>query len=726
MRRSFRRAPAFRAFFPLTQSNEAPVRHSRASRAATAAIVALACMHHAAASAAEPTANVVEFHNKSLDHYFMTAYADEAAMLDAGNAVKGWTRTGVEFKAWAGAPDHPGAVPVCRFFGTPGKGPNSHFYTASADECALVKQNPNWTFESVAFYIDVPQNGQCAKDAMPVYRSFHPGATIAESNHRFLVDLTMHEKMAATSTLEGIVMCSPLSSAQIEADIVRLLAQSTFGATNALVDHVKSVGIDAYLAEQVAAPVTSFTNYKYVPSGQQATFCPTDPDPTCARDYYSTFLVQNEFFRNALSAPDQLRLRVAFALSQIMVTSGLDIGEAYAMAKYQQIFRDGAFGNFEDLLTRVTLSPVMGDYLNMVNNDKPKGEVQPNENFARELMQLFSIGVWELQQDGTLLTDGNGQPIPTYGQDTIEGFAHVFTGWTYPVVPGQPARAHNPRNYLADMLAVDANHDTNAKELLNGAIAPAGLSMSADLATALHSIVIHPNVGPFIGRQLIQKLVTGDPTPQYVGRVAAVFNDNGRGVRGDMKAVITAVLKDPEARGAAKLDPGYGKLREPVLYVTGIARALDAASDGLYLSQQSTALGQSVFRPASVFNYYPPSYVVPGTTSIGPEFAIQNSATAINRYNFGNGIAFGTIAPLGTLPGAIGTKPDWTTLAAIAGDAGALVDKLDALMLNRTMPAAMRTAVMTAVNAIPASDPTTRAKTALYLVGTSSFYQVER
>jgi hypothetical protein len=250
--------------------------------------------------------------------------------------------------------------------------------------------------------------------------------------------------------------------------------------------------------------------------------------------------------------------------------------------------------------------------------------------------------------------------------------------------------------------------------------------MSADLATALHSIVIHPNVGPFIGRQLIQKLVTGDPTPQYVGRVAAVFNDNGRGVRGDMKAVITAVLKDPEARGAAKLDPGYGKLREPVLYVTGIARALDAASDGVYLSQQSAALGQNVFRPASVFNYYPPSYVVPGTTSIGPEFAIQNSATAINRYNFGNGIAFGTIAPLGTLPGAIGTKPDWTTLAAIAGDAGALVDKLDALMLNRTMPAAMRTAVMTAVNAIPASDPTTRVKTALYLVGTSSFYQVER
>jgi len=678
------------------------------------------------ARATDPTANVVEYYNASLGHYFMTAYPDEAAMLDAGAVVKGWTRTGVEFGAFAGAGEHPTAVPVCRFFGTPGRGPNSHFYTADAAECAKVKQNPDWTFESIAFYVDVPQGSACAAGTTPVYRSFHAGATKSDSNHRFLVDLTMHEKMVASAILEGVVMCAPLSAVDVEADLVRLLAQATFGPTDAAIAHVKALGVADFLAEQFAAPVSAYSSYQYVPSGQAATFCPADPNPNCRRDYYSLFVVQNDFFRQALTAADQLRQRVAFALSQIMVTSGLDINESYAMAKFQQIFRDGAFGNFEDLMARVTLSPVMGDYLNMVNNDKPKGDVQPNENYARELMQLFSIGVWELAPDGTKLTDAHGSPIPTYDQDEIEGYAHVFTGWTYPPLPGQPSRAHNPKNYLADMVPVDANHDTGAKTLIDGAAAPAGLSMTTDLANAIHSIFLHPNAGPFVSRQLIQKLVTGDPTPQYVARVAAVFADNGRGVRGDLKAVVTAILTDPEARGAVKLDPGYGKLREPVLYVTGIARAVNTASDGVYLAQQSAALGQNLFYPASVFNYYPPDYIVPGTSSLGPEFAIQNSSTAINRYNYGNGLAFGTIAPLATLPGAFGTKPDWTALSALAADAGALVDKLDTLLLNRTMPAAMKSAVVAAVNAIPASDPTTRAKTALYLVATSSFYQVER
>ena len=695
-----------------------------AMRAAFAAMLFGA--HGEIAAAAEPTATAVEFHNASLDHYFITAYPDEAAMLDAGTLVKGWTRTGVAFNAWMTASDHAGAVPVCRFFGTPGVGPNSHFYTADANECALVKQNPKWTYESIAFYIDVPNAGACAANDTPVYRSFHPGATVAESNHRFLIDLTMHEKMAASSTLEGVAMCSPLSSAQVEADIVRLLAQATFGPTNALVTHAKGVGASAFLAEHFAAPVTRYTPPKYVPTGAQATYCPTDPNPQCVRDYYSPFLVQNEFYVHAMTAPDQLRQRVAFALAQILVTSGSDVGYGYGMALYQQIFRDHAFGNFRDILARVTLSSVMGDYLDMVNNDKPKGDVQPNENYARELMQLFSIGVWELQKDGTLLKDTNGNPIPSYDQDVIEGYAHVFTGWTYPALPGQPARAHNPRNYLADMTGVDANHDTGAKALLNDDVAPAGLSMSADLANALDTVFRHPNVGPFIGRQLIQKLVTGDPTPQYVARVAAAFDDNGHGVRGDMQAVVTAVLLDPEARGAIKLDPGYGKLREPVLFVLGLARALDTASDGVYLSQQAAGMAQNVFRPASVFNFYPPDYVVPGTSSLGPEFALQNSATAINRYNFANTLAFGTMPPQANVQGATGTKPDFTTLAAVAGDANALLDKLDVLLLNRTMPAAMRATIATAVNAVPAGDPVARAKTALYLVGSSTFYQVER
>jgi uncharacterized protein (DUF1800 family) len=690
------------------------------------ATAALGALFAQGAAAIEPTANVIEYYSASLNHFFITANPDEAAMLDQGLVIKGWTRTGVTWSAWANAGDSATAAPVCRFFGTPGKGPNSHFYTADANECAVVKQNPGWTFEAIAFYIEVPQVGACSTGTTPVYRSFYPGADVSQSNHRFLPDMTMFEHMAGSSILEGLVMCSPLSSAQVQADAIRLLEQSTFGPNDTLLAHVESIGTQAFLNEQFAAPASQYPAIKYVPAGQQATFCPTDPDPQCGRDYYSLFLLQNGFFQNALSANDQLRQRVAFALSQILVTSGLDVNLAYGMATYQQIFRDNAFGNYEDILTKVTLSSVMGDYLNMINNDKPANGVNPNENYAREVMQLFSIGVWNLNQDGTQMLDAKGAPVPSYGQDTVEGFAHVFTGWTYPVLPGVPARTHNPKNFLGDMVPVESNHDNTARTLLNGAVAPAGLSAQGELTFAIHNIFMHPNVGPFIGKQLIQKLVTGDPTPQYVSRVAAVFNNNGQGVRGDMKAVVAAILTDPEARGATKLDPGYGKLREPVLFMINAARVLNTQSDGVFFGQQSSQLGQNLFYPTSVFNYYPPDYVLPDKTNIAPEFAIQNSSTAINRYNFANTLSFGTIAPLSTLPGAIGTTPNWSALSAVAGDPSALLDKLDALLMHGTMPAAMRASIVPAINAIAATDPLTRAKTAFYLVTTSPQYQVER
>jgi len=516
------------------------------------------------------------------------------------------------------------------------------------------------------------------------------------------------------------------SAAQAYANAVRLLEQATFGPNDALIAHVMQVGTEAFLNEQYAAPKSAYPALKYVPAGQQATFCPTDPNPQCARDYYSLFLLQNAFFTNALNGADQLRQRVAFALSQILVTSGLTVNTAYGMGAYQQIFLDNAFGNYEQILTRVTLSPVMGEFLNMVNNDKPSSSVQPNENYARELLQLFSIGVWQLNQDGTQKQDAAGAPIPSYGQDEIEGFAHVFTGWTYPVLPGVPARTHNPKNYLGDMVPVDSNHDKGAKLLLNGATLPAGGSIQADLTAAIHSVFIHPNVGPFIGKQLIQKLVAGDPTPRYVSRVAAIFNDNGQGVRGDLKAVVNAILNDPEARGFAKGNTAYGKLREPVLFIAAAARTLGTQSDGVYLAQQTTQLGQRLFYPASVFNYYPPTYLLPDTADVAPEFAIQNSSTAINRYNFANTFSFGTIAPLATLPGAIGTTPNWTTLTPLAGDPNALLDQLSAQMTHGTMSAQMRAAIIPAITAIPATNPLSRAKTAFYLVLTSAEYQVER
>jgi uncharacterized protein (DUF1800 family) len=516
------------------------------------------------------------------------------------------------------------------------------------------------------------------------------------------------------------------SAAQAYADAVRLLEQSTFGPNDVLISHVLQVGTQAFLDEQYAAPKSLYPVLKHVPAGQQVTFCPTDPDPQCGRDYYSLFLLQNAFFTNALNGADQLRQRVAFALGQILVTSGLTVNAAYGMSQYQQIFLDNAFGNYEQILTRVTLSPVMGEYLNMVNNDKPTNSVQPNENYARELLQLFSLGVWQLNHDGTRKLDASGAPIPTYGQDEIEGFAHVFTGWTYPVLPGVPARTHNPKNYLGDMVPVDSNHDKGAKLLLNGVTLPAGRNIQADLTAAIHNVFMHPNVGPFIGKQLIQKLVGGDPTPQYVNRVAAVFDNNGQGVRGDMKAVVNAILTDTEARGYATIAAAYGKLREPVLFIAAAARMVGTQSDGVYLAQQTGQLGQNLFYPASVFNYYPPTYLMPDTANVAPEFAIQNSSTAINRYNFANTFSFGTIAPLATLPGAIGTMPNWSTLTALAGDPNGLLDVLSAMMMHGTMSAEMRAAIVPAINAIPATNPLSRAKTAFYLVVTAADYQVER
>ena len=261
----------------------------RTTRALAFAAAAFSVVYAQGAAAIEPTANVIEYYNASLNLFLATAYPDEAAKLDQGFAGKGWTRTGVTWSAWANPGDSSTAVPVCRFSGAPGTVPYSHFYTADANECAAVEQDPAWTFDSIAFYIDVPQKGACKAGTTPVYQSFYPGAGASLSHQRFLPDLTMFERVAGSSILDGLVMCSPLSSAQVQADAVRLLEQSTFGPNDTLLAHMQSIGTQAFLNEQFAAPASQYPAFKYVPAGQQATFCATDPDPQCARDYYSLF-----------------------------------------------------------------------------------------------------------------------------------------------------------------------------------------------------------------------------------------------------------------------------------------------------------------------------------------------------------------------------------------------------------------------------------------------------
>jgi uncharacterized protein (DUF1800 family) len=510
-------------------------------------------------------------------------------------------------------------------------------------------------------------------------------------------------------------------------DAVRFLEQSTFGPTEALVAAVQDAGFSSFLDAQLAMPPSSLGTYPVIlqPS---AVVCPPTAPSNCFRDNFSSFQPAVQFFHNTLVGNDQLRQRVGFALSQIFVVSDGEVGSTYGMADYEQLLLNDAFSNFRQLLQDVTLSPAMGRYLNMVNNDKAnvaKG-THPNENYARELLQLFSIGLVKLNADGTVVTDANGQPVPTYDQSVVDGFAAVFTGWTYPTVSGAAQLTHNPTNYRGVMEAVSTNHDTTAKTLLDGVTLPASQTAAQDLASALDLIFNHPNVGPFIGKQLIQFLVTSNPSPAYVGRMSAVFANNGSGVRGDMKALVTAILMDPEARGAVQSGTGYGKLREPALLAANLARAFGVQSDGVYLRNASAGMEEAVYEASSVFNFYAPNYPLAGTALLSPPSTLLDSSSVLVRSNFVYALLFTTISPDPTIPGTTGTTAPLTDLMTSAGDAGALADRLNALLMHGTMSSGMRQAVMNAVNAVASTDAIDRVRAAAYVVGTSAQYQVEQ
>lgn len=535
----------------------------------------------------------------------------------------------------------------------------------------------------------------------------------------------------------SLSVANPGAGLQVNAisntDALRFLAQASFGATDAELSKLQTSGFNAYLNDQFAAPLTQYTGFSYVSHTRPDT-CrydsnnPTGPASLCARDHYTLFQVQRQFFQNAMNGRDQLRQRVAFALSQIFVVSGTEIYEAYGMAAYQNMLLKHAFGNFRDLLVDVSLSPVMGNYLDMVNNQKPnpnRGTV-PNENYARELLQLFSIGINKLNIDGTEKIDAQGKPIPAYDEEVIKGYAHLLTGWTYPPRPGATSVWRNPINYEGSMVAFPDYHDTGAKTVLDGRVIPAGQTPQKDLTDGLDAVFRHPNVGPFIGKQLIQHLVTSNPSRKYVARVAAAFNNNGRGVRGDMKTVIRAILLDPEARSSA-VSPVYGHLREPVLFITSILRGLNGQTDGVFARNQSTAMGQNVFYSPSVFNYYPPDFVLAGTNTLAPEFAIQNTITSLNRANFVFQLVYQNGAAADqTVVGSTGTSLDLSALLPLAANPDALVESLNQRLMAGTLSSAMRGAILQAINKIPASDATNRVRMASYLTASSQQFQVER
>ena len=526
---------------------------------------------------------------------------------------------------------------------------------------------------------------------------------------------------------------TPTPSQPTAADAARFLDQATFGVTASDVAHVQSVGFQQYLAEQLAATPSQYSGFSYTPHTAPAD-CRTDPStPTdassiCARDDYSLFQVQRQFFIHALSDTDQLRQRVAFALSQIFVVSGTEIYEAYGMADYQNLLLNDAFQNFRTLLQDVTLSPVMGRYLDVADNDKTNAALgtSPNENYGREVLQLFSIGLYELNPDGSQMLDATGAAIPTYDQDVIEGFSAIFTGWTYAPLSGAASQWTNPINYDGAMVSFDNHHEPGSKLLLNGFTVAAGQTTTQDLQMALDNIFNHPNVGPFIGKQLIQHLVTSNPSPAYVARVSAVFANNGSGVRGDMGAVVKAILTDPEARGDAPADASFGHLREPALFITAMLRSLGGQSDGVLARSASTAMGQPMYTPPTVFNFYPPSFVLPGSQTLAPEFGIDNAATALARSNFVNTvIMLGGAQPDPTVIGSTGTSIDLTGFSAIQ-DPNALISQLNQTLMHGSLSSAASSIIATAVTAQAPTDPLAAARTASYLVLTSAQYQVER
>jgi uncharacterized protein (DUF1800 family) len=501
-------------------------------------------------------------------------------------------------------------------------------------------------------------------------------------------------------------------------DATRFLEQSTWGPTPALVQHVQSVGFERFLEEQFDAPASSYPTLPLYPTTRDTTTCPNGS--TCQRDNYTMYPVQNQFFVNGLYGGDQLRQRVAFALHQLIVVSGVDITQPSWMTPYLQLLDRDAFGNFRSLLYDITLNPAMGNYLDVNNNTRTR----PNENYAREILQLFSIGTVRLNVDGTQQLDATGQPIPTYDQTIVNNFARVFTGWRFaPGATGVP-------NYIDPMVVNEPQHDVGSKAILNGVVLPAGQGTAKDLADAIDNIFNDPNVGPFISKQLIQHLVTSNPSPAYVARVASVFNGAG-GTRGDLRAVVKAILLDSEARGDAKTDANYGRLRHPAQFILNLLRAFGARSADLttdsdgYLNPQSVNMGMDVFRPPSVFSYFSPATVVPGTNGVrGPEFGLFTTSTALRRANFVNTMAFSRIAVSTNAPN--GTSLDLSGMQALAANPAQLVDALNTLLMHGTMSAEMRQSIIDAVSAVAATNPLKRARTAVYLVATSSQYQVER
>jgi uncharacterized protein (DUF1800 family) len=512
-----------------------------------------------------------------------------------------------------------------------------------------------------------------------------------------------------------------------QTDAARFLMQATYGPTapaDVAVITGEPTGFGPWLANQFGQPLTS--HLAYIDAAR------------AAGEDISSNQVMESFWRQAVTGPDQLRQRVALALSEIMVISDQNTNvDPEGMARYLDVLESDAFGNFRQLLEDVTLDPTMGVYLNMLQNDQgdPANGINPNENYAREVNQLFSIGLYKLNPDGTLILDMNGLPIPTYSQDVIKGFAQVFTGWTW--AGGDHSDPNNFYDYAPNwrqpMEAWPEHHSPGAKMLLDGAVLPAGQTPQQDLDGALDLIFRHPNVGPFICRELIQRLVTSNPSPAYVYRCAQAFANDGHGVRGNMQAVLSAILLDYEARATTFVpQPGYGKLREPIVRLGHLLRATNAVqpADGKWriwdTSDSGYGLDENPLRAATVFNFFEPTYAQPGPIAqaglVSPEFKITTDTTVFGAADYLHDIIY-----YGAAFDPYTIFPDYSNLVGLADSN--LLDDLNLVMMANSMSAQMRSILATALADPSFSDPndaTTRVRNLLYLIELSPEYVVQR
>ena len=504
----------------------------------------------------------------------------------------------------------------------------------------------------------------------------------------------------------------------------RILSQGTFGPTAEEVNRLKTMGTAAWFNDQFAKKQTLHLAYMNsalasLPAGQTLS----------ENQFYESF------WQQAIKGDDQLRQRVAFALSQIFVISFQNTSLASmprGVAHYYDTLGAFAFGNFRDLLEAVTLHPMMGNYLSSLRNQKTVGARVPDENYAREVMQLFTIGLRQLNPDGSNTT---APATETYTSDDIKGLAKVFTGWSWAGPDkssgrffGNSSPAPDPNRDWLPMQNYPAYHETLQKDFLGVSI-PANTPGEASLKIALDTLFNHPNAGPFFGRQLIQRLVTSNPSPAYVGRVAAAFANNGQGVRGDMKAVIKGVLLDAEAITPPTSNTA-GKLREPVIRLANWMRAFHAnSSSGRFLltslDNPLNSLGQTPMRSPTVFNFYRPEYQPPNTSIatanlFAPEMQITEETSVVGYLNFmRNAISNGT----GT---SSDIKADYTAELALAGTPDLLVDRVNLLLMQNRMSPTLRGQILAAINSNANNSATNKVYLAIFLTMASPEYLVQK